>query len=120
VLDAEHRTDRRAGDEVVDHARLVPIDEQMPDVVALDDREQPPECADECFSAADRVVPEGELGIGVEQRGQSFESPFANGLDVRRYELAGIGGHLNLPARKMTRAGDNQVDALDCQVIACG
>ena len=99
VLDAEHGTNRRAGDKVVDHAGFVPVDEQMPNVVSVDDRQQPPECADECVSAADRVVAEGELGIGFEQWGQSFESPFANGLDVGRYELARIAGHLNLPAR---------------------
>jgi|SRR2546423_8655822 len=98
VLNAEHRADRRARDEVVDDAGLIAIDEQMTDVVSLDDREQSPKCPYERLSAANRVVAQRELGIRFEKRRQSLESPFADGRDVRRHQLAGICGHLILQA----------------------
>src|SRR5207249_11266007 len=52
ILDAEHRSDWCVGDEVVDHACLITVDEEVTDVVSLDDREQPPERADERVPAA--------------------------------------------------------------------
>jgi hypothetical protein len=96
VLDTEHGADRRAGDEVVNDAGFVPVDEQVPDVVPFDDREQPPERAHESITSAKRVVAEREFGIPVEQRWQRLQSPFADGLDVRGHELACIDGHVNL------------------------
>jgi hypothetical protein len=96
VLDAEHGSDWGAGDEVVDDASLVPVDEQVPNVVPLDDREQSPERADECLSAADSVVAKREFRVWFEKRGQTLESPFADGLDVRSNENAGIARHVSL------------------------
>ncbi len=84
ILDAEHRSDWCVGDEVVDHACLITVDEEVTDVVSLDDREQPPERADERVPAAGGVVAESELGVRLQQRGQRLESTFADGLDVRR------------------------------------
>jgi hypothetical protein len=100
VLDAENRADRRARDEVVHDTGVVTVDEQMPDVIPLDDRNKPPERVDERVAAARGVVAQREFGVRLEHGREVLQPALANGPKVRGQELADLSGHVNPPTGK--------------------